>query len=235
MGRIARVVVPGCWHHVTQRGNHRQVVFFESADRKFYLDLLRDHAANNSVRITGYCLMDNHVHLLAIPDRENGLANALGRTHNDYSRWLNLRHRTTGHVWQNRFYSCALDESHSWEALRYVELNPVRAGLAKCAADWPWSSARAHLSGIDGASLIDFADWSVRWSPGTWNDALEGGVADADLLERIRESTRTGRPVGDTEYLLQVEATAGRRVRPATRGRKRQVPAGAGLRELVIA
>src|SRR6266478_1975383 len=139
MARIARVVVPGCWHHVTQRGNQQQTVFFDDSDRKFYLDLLRRYCSRHSVRITGYCLMGNHVHLLAIPAHQTGLAHALGRTHNDYARWLNLRRRQSGHVWQNRFYSCALDEEHKWTALRYVEQNPVRAGLVASAAEWLWS------------------------------------------------------------------------------------------------
>ncbi len=220
MARIARVGVPGCWHHVTQRGNQQQAVFFENADRGFYLDLLREHADRNSVRITGYCLMGNHVHLLLIPEREDGLANALGRTHNDYSRWLNLRRHTTGHVWQNRFYSCPLDEAHSWEALRYVELNPVRASLARSAAEWPWSSARAHIGGIEGDGMIELADWRGRWTPGTWHEALDRGIADADLLGRIRESTRTGRPLGGAECLQRMEAITGRSLRPAKRGPK---------------
>jgi putative transposase len=235
MARIPRIVVPGCWHHVTQRGNHQQAVFFENADRRFYLDLLRDHALHNSVRISGYCLMGNHVHLLAIPERENGLANALGRTHNDYSRWLNLRHRTTGHLWQNRFYSCPLDESHSWEALRYVELNPVRAGLTKRAAEWPWSSARAHISGTDGASLIDFADWRVRWSSETWDEALDRGIGDATLLDRIREATRTGRPACHADHLKLVEAATGRCLRPGKRGPKSRVLGETGEAQLGVA
>jgi len=145
MARIARVVVPGCWHHATQRGNHQQRVFFEDSDRKFYLELLQHYCSRQSVRVAGYCLMNNHVHILAIPEAGNGLARALGRAHNDYARWLNLRRRETGHVWQNRFYSCPLDNAHQWEALRYVELNPVRAGLMHRAMEWRRSSAALHV------------------------------------------------------------------------------------------
>ena len=235
MPRIPRVVVPGSWHHVTQRGNHQQAVFFDNSDRRFYLDLLRDHATHYSVRITGYCLMGNHVHILAVPEKANGLATALGRTHNDYSRWLNLKHRTTGHLWQSRFYSCPLDESHSWEALRYAELNPVRAGLARKAVEWPWSSARAHSSGADAASLIDLADWRAQWSPDTWEEALNRGIADAALFERIRESTRTGRPAGDADYLKRAEEMTGRRLRPGTRGPKPRVRDQAAYLQLEVA
>src|ERR1035438_5330149 len=104
MARIGRVVIPGAWHHATQRGNAQQQVFFSDEDRGLYLALLRRYTARYTVRITGYCLMRNHVHMVAAPADSQGLARALGRTHNDYARWLNLRRRATGHVWQNRFY-----------------------------------------------------------------------------------------------------------------------------------
>src|SRR5579883_230312 len=158
MARLARVVVPGVWHHATQRGNRRQTVFFTDSDRATYLQFLTRHCARSAVRIAGYCLMSNHVHLIAVPERLGALASALGRTHVDYARWLNLRRGETGHVWQNRFYSCALDERHQWHALRYVELNPVRAGLVAHAAEWPWSSAAAHLQGSDASGLLDLLD-----------------------------------------------------------------------------
>jgi len=128
MARIARVVVPGYWHHITQRGNHQQTVFYSDADREFYLRLLKQNGARYDFQLAGYCLMGNHVHLLGIPHGPHSLARAIGRTHNDYARWLNFRRGETGHVWQNRFYSCALDETHRWLALRYVEWNPVQAG-----------------------------------------------------------------------------------------------------------
>ena len=149
MARIARVVVPGCWHHITQRGNRRQSVFFEDADYTLYLQLLAHHTRRCAVRIVGYCLMGNHVHLIAIPPAETALAKSLGRAHVDYARWLNLRRGETGHVWQNRFFSCPMDDWHQWEALRYVECNPVRAGMVSEAPEWRWSSAEAHTSGVD--------------------------------------------------------------------------------------
>jgi putative transposase len=220
MARIARVVVPGAWHHATQRGNHRQTVFFAEADCRFYLDLLRLYTARYEVRILGYCLMGNHVHMVAMPMEPQGLAKALGRTHNDYARWMNLRRCDTGHLWQNRFYSCPLDERHGWEALRYVELNPVRAGLAERAAEWRWSSADAHLTGADGTGLIDLSAWAARWTPASWREALDLGVEDAALVERIREATRTGRPAAEEACLRDLERQTGRRLRPRRPGPK---------------
>jgi putative transposase len=112
MARLARVVAPGCWHHVTQRGNFQQTVFFDAAARRQYLDLLKFYCQLHEVRITGYCLMGNHVHLLLIPGVADGLSLALGRTHNEYARWVNVARCRAGHLWQNRFYSCTLDEAH---------------------------------------------------------------------------------------------------------------------------
>jgi putative transposase len=212
--------MPGCWHHVTQRGNCRRDIFSYDADRVFYLDLLRRHALRHRLRITGYCLMTNHVHFLAIPATEDSLAIVFGRAHYDYARWFNLREGGSGHLWQNRYYSCPLDAHHRWEALRYVELNPVRAGVVAAAGDWPWSSTRAHSTGIDPARLIDWTDWCDRWSFESWREALHLGIADAALLERIREATRTGRPAGDRGFLEQASAACGRSLIPHKRGRK---------------
>ena len=220
MARIARVVAPGCWHHVTQRGNRRQTVFFDDADRVLYLKLLARHCRRAGVAIAGYCLMGNHVHLVAIPRTESGLAQALGRTHGDYARWLNLQRGEVGHVWQNRFYSCPLDERHQWEALRYVELNPVRAGLVAEAWEWRWSSAAAHVAGVDRTGLLDSAEWETRWNPESWRDVLEYGVEDGAFLERIREATRTGRPAAGAEFVVELEGRVGRLLRPRKRGPK---------------
>src|SRR4051812_25751941 len=144
MATRARVVLPGCAHHVTQRGNHQEKVFFCDADHTIYLALLRDYAQRTGMQILGYCLMPNHVHLVLIPGRADSLAKGLGRVHNEYSRWLHIRQRLTGHLWQNRFFSCPLSENHLSAVLRYVERNPIRANLVDDAFAWRWSSARAR-------------------------------------------------------------------------------------------
>jgi putative transposase len=223
------------WHHVTQRGNYRQTVFFEDADRSCYLRLLRRYCTEYKLKLGGYCLMGNHVHLLAIPEREDSLARALGRAHNDYSRWVNLKRGQTGHVWQNRYYSCPLEEQHAWEALRYVELNPVRAGMVQSAAGWRWSSAPAHAAGTDVSELIDWTDWRRRWTACEWSDALQSGVADTDWLARLRQATRTGRPLGSESFVEQVECSVRRALRPGRRGRRPRIDAAQASRELGIA
>lgn len=227
MARIARVVAPRCWHHVTQRGNHRQTVFFDDDDRSLYLRLLSRNCARAEVGIAGYCLMGNHVHLIAVPRKAAGLAWALGRTHGDYARWLNLKRAETGHVWQSRFFSCVLDHRHQWEALRYVELNPVRAGLVSRAWEWRWSSACAHVSG-DGCGILELAEWADRWEARSWRDVLEQGVEEAALLARIREATQTGRPMGAPEFVMALESALGRPLRPQKRGPKPRPAAAVG-------
>src|SRR5579872_2678162 len=149
MPRRPRVVIPGAPHHVTQRGNNRQDVFHSNDDRKLYLKLLDQQAERHKLRVLGWCLMTNHVHLIVIPEDAASMALALGQAHSQYALAMNRRRESVGHLWQNRFRSCALQGSHLFRALRYVELNPVRAGLAPSGWEWAWSSALAHVHGID--------------------------------------------------------------------------------------
>ena len=149
MARLARVVVPGYPHHVTQRGNRRQQTFFCETDFSVYKSLLAEWCRLCGVEIWAYCLMTNHVHLIAIPETEAGLRTAVGETHRRYTRRINFGHDWRGHLWQGRFASVVLDGPHLMAAVRYVEQNPVRAGI--CAQPWEyqWSSAVAHLERRD--------------------------------------------------------------------------------------
>ncbi|HYA16809.1 MAG TPA: transposase [Bryobacteraceae bacterium] len=225
MGRIARVVIPGIPHHITQRGNHRENVFFTDADRSLYLSILAAHARQYGARILGFCLMSNHVHLVAVPEAEDSLAKAFGRTHNDYARWLHVRQGRGGHLWQNRFFSCPLDAGHCWAALRYVEVNPVRAGLTAVAEEWAWSSARAHVTGVDPHGLIDLKQWSACWTPEVWRDVLVSGVEEGAMADRLRQATRTGRPLGAEGFADSLERVLGRSVAPQKRGPKPRLSA----------
>jgi putative transposase len=145
MGRFARVVVPECAHHVTQRGNARREVFFSPQDRQVYLGLLRQYSEHYALQILGYCLMTNHVHLVARPGDPDALAKTLREVHGRYARYRNAIERITGHLWQNRYYSCALEEVRLASVMRYVELNPVRAGLVRSAADYRLEQRRHAL------------------------------------------------------------------------------------------
>ncbi len=212
MARAARVVVEGVLYHITQRGNNRQDVFLSSEDRRFYLDLLRAKCHEHGVAILGYCLMSNHIHLVAIPKRTNSLARAIGQTDGRYSQWFNRQYRRIGHLWQARFKSCALGRSHLLTALAYVDLNPVRARIVPTAADYPWSSAAAHCSTLDSDPLLDSWAWSELRLQGNWADVLQAGVRDPDA-NALRQATEAGLPFGDADFIEQIERRAGRRLR----------------------
>jgi putative transposase len=225
MPRRPRVVFPGVAHHITQRGNDRQPVFLSAGDRRFYLDLLTHYSARSGVRLLGYCLMTNHVHLAAVPEREDSLARALRHAHSEYALAHNRAYGHSGHLWQNRFFACPLDELHLMSALRYIDLNPVRAGLTEQPWDWPWSSARAH--GTEGAcdAVLD-RDWAAYcggWDYREWQEILLAGAEDGEA-NAVREATRTGQPLGSREFLGRLERLAGRRLEVLKRGRPRRKP-----------
>ncbi len=219
MPRFARVVAVGTPHHVTQRGNNRQAVFQSDQDRVLYLKLLRERSERHHLRIWGYCLMDNHVHLIAAPLSEDSLARTLRQAHADYARYANVRRNATGHLWQNRYFSCPMDDGYCWTALAYVERNPVRAGKAHEAGQYAWSSARAHLAGRDLTGWLDLAEWSKAYSPERWHEVLRTTVEEEAKWERIREATRTGRPLGEAGFILELEQRLHRRLAPEKPGR----------------
>ena len=222
MPRVGRIVVPGWPHHVTQRGNNRQAVFFVDDDRRAYLRFLKEQSEVYGLRVLGYCLMTNHVHLLVLPAGEESLAKAVGRTHFLYSQYINRFHKRSGHLWQNRFYSCVLDETHLWRVLAYVERNPVRARLVRQAWGYEWSSAAAHTGEADASELLDLAAWQRQWKPGRWRKALQARD-DEEVAGLIRASTHTGRPLATDGILSKLERKLGRRLRPLPVGRPRKV------------
>ncbi len=191
MGRLARVVVSGIPHHITQRGNRRQSVFFKPEDYQDYLELMAEWCDKWKVDVWAYCLMPNHVHLIVVPRTRNGLARAVGEAHRRYTRLINFRENWRGYLWQGRFASYPLDESYLLSAVRYVELNPVRARLVKSAWRYRWSSASAHIKGKD--------DLLVKAKPmlkkaGDWKEFLKIGVNEEEM-DTIRMHMRTGRPL----------------------------------------
>lgn len=222
MARQARIVVPGAAHHVTQRGNYRQDVFFTDDDRRVYLALLRESAGQYGLAVSAYCLMTNHVHLVVIPAEEASLAKALGRTHLMYAQYIHSLHARLGHLWQSRFYSCPMDAAHAHMAAAYVELNPVRAGMVKAPWDYAWSSAAVHCgSRRDSSGLLDLQSWFAQMPAPEWKATLDALTSNDATAERIRTHTRTGRPLGADSFLSKVETYLGRRVRAPRRGRPR--------------
>ena len=180
MARIARVVAPNMPHHIVQRGNRQMPVFFCDGDYERYRALMSEWCARWAIEVWAYCLMPNHVHLVVVPPSEEALARAIGEAHRRYTCHVNEREGWQGHLWQGRFASYVMDEDYLLTAVRYVELNPVRAGLVESPGDYPWSSAAAHLAGHDDVLVKAGPCWgrstigplTSPWTPRTrcWPD-----------------------------------------------------------------
>jgi putative transposase len=200
------------WRTVLPSGVDHQRVFFTDGDRRTYLEWLTTYAAEARARILAYCLMDNHIHLVAIPEETRSLATALRRAHGRYSLYLNTRRKRSGHLWQNRFYSCPLDDQHLWIALRYVERNPVRANLVARPEEYAWSSAAAHLGFTDPPELLDLpfhaqAGGTQRWA------ALLAEPEELIDIRALQRGTFSGRPLGSDEFVTALEQTLHRPLR----------------------
>jgi putative transposase len=217
MARQARIVVPGAPHHVTQRGNSRQTVFFRDDGYLAYLDLARECFAEGSAQVWGYCLMPNHVHLIVTPSTVDDLRAPLARLHARYARHINRRERWTGCLWQARFASFPMDDAYFLRASRYVGLNPVRAGLVARAVNWPWSSVRSHL-GLASDHLTRTAPLRdrVRQALPTFFDC----DVEAEALGKLRRACALGQPLGAAEWIRSLSRLGSRPI-PENRPRGR--------------
>lgn len=228
MPRIARFVSPGVPYHVTQRGNRRAQVFFSAADCQTYLAWLHSIARRHGLEILAYCLMTNHVHLVVVPAAMQSMERTFRPLHTRYAQRLNRMMKWSGHVWQGRFFSAALDERFLWSAIRYVELNPVRAQMVARAEDFPWSSARAHCLGVFDPLLSADPRWTRQIAGvGDWSAWLAEGMTAAEM-GLIRERTARGLPCGSDKFLKAMEGFAGRALacRKVGRPPRRQLEKG---------
>ena len=216
MARFARIVVPGCPHHVTARGNRREPIFFDDGDQDIYRDILSEQMQKAEVAVWAYCLMPNHVHLILCPKDAGGLGRALGAAHRRWANFINARGRWRGHLFDGRFASVAMDEAHLPAAVRYVALNPVRAKLVARAEDWPWSSLRAHLAGEDDGlvSVRPLLDRMPNFA------ALIARSTCDDDFAALRAAEHTGRPLGNAAFIAGLERILGRRIARRAPGRK---------------
>jgi len=206
---MARAVLVGVPHHLTQRGLDRQAAFLADADREVYLGLVRSAAARFGADLLGYCLMTNHVHWVVVPRAEESLARAFGEAHGRYAAYANARMSRSGHFWQNRFFSCSLDRAHLWAALRYVERNPVRAGLVAASADYEWSSAAAHTGAEAPPDWLKLEPLRSSFTPAEWAAYLESDTM-GDEEVALRRNTYTGRPAGSADFVAWAESSIGR-------------------------
>ena len=218
MARIARVVAEHYPHHITQRGNRRQDTFFCDDDYRYYIRLMAEWCDKCGVTILAYCLMPNHVHLIAVPESEDGLRRAIGEAHRRYTRHINFREQWRGHLWQGRFASFLMDEKYLLTATRYIELNPVRAGLVSIPEEYPWSSAKAHMKGrnddlVKVQPLLRMVD--------DWRQFLSGDVSDEEY-ELLQRHERTGRPLGSTSFIERLENKLSRILTPQKGGRPKK-------------
>ncbi|MEZ5570309.1 MAG: transposase [Halioglobus sp.] len=219
MARMPRLVVPGYPHHVMQRGNRRMRTFFCEQDYRVYLKLLAESKAEARVSVWAYCLMPNHVHLIVVPEHRDSLAHLFRQVHRRYSRHINFRENWRGHLWQERFHSCVMDERYLLAAVRYTELNPLRARLCARPQDWQWSSAAAHVAGRDD-SVVTVKPMLDRVSD--WLRYLSVAVS-SDERDGIRRFSTSGRPAGDASFVERIETLTGRALKKRKPGPKPMV------------
>jgi putative transposase len=222
MARLPRIVIPNAPHHVTQRGNRRQQTFFCKEDYKSYIEIMALACKRYNVSIWAYCLMPNHVHLVAVPQSQKDLTQAIGEAHESYTKQINYRMGWSGHLWQGRFFSATLDDYYLERCVRYVELNPIKSGLCIYPQDYPWSSSKAHCEKksdrlVDVTPMLNmFPDWLAYLNVHT----------DASDIDLIRKNSRTGRPIGDKKFLEQLEIETGLRLTPKKPGPVREIDWG---------
>lgn len=212
------MVIPGIAYHVIQRGNRRQRVFFREEDKAAYLSILKAQATQFRLSIWAYCLMDNHVHLIVVPWEGNSLARGIGETHRLYTRRIHFQKKWRGYLWQGRFNSCPMDEKYLYAAVRYVERNPVRAGIVKKAESYKWSSAKVHCDGKTDGILERFY---LMDEIQDWGEYLNGQQEGKDKLRLISRHVRTGRPLGNDDFIEKLERISGRILRKKKPGPKR--------------
>lgn len=222
MPRRARIVWPGYLYHVTQRGNNRQYIFQKDDDYILYLKWVEEYRIKTETEIYAYCLMGNHVHFIVKPLKNDSLAKMFKGVHARYAQYFNYNSKASGHVWQGRFYSCALDGTHVRDAVRYVELNPIRARLVDRPWHYAWSSARAHIG--KKHKWITLADTKKLLSIENWRSFLLESNAETEeaVNKRIRELTKKNLALGPISFIMELEKQLNRKIWPNPNGRPRK-------------
>ncbi len=216
MSRIARLVIPGLPHHITQRGNGRARVFFDDSDYITFRDLLAASCKAARVACWAFCLMPNHIHAILVPKDEDGLRAALAPVHRRYAGMINARRKKTGHFWQGRYGAAVMDENYLLAAFHYILRNPVEAGLATTPAKYKWSSAAAYLKGVEDG-LTTTAPMFSRL-PDMRSFLTREALGLDELI--VRDDETIGRPRGDAKFIRALERKTGRDLMPEKRGPK---------------
>ena len=215
MPRMARIVIEGYPHHVTQRGNNKQKAFLDEEDYQAYLEFFERYREKHNLGVLAYCPMPNHVHISACPENTDSLAKTLRSCHMRYAQYFNKKYKRVGHLWQCRFYSCAMEEIHLYSTVRYIENNPVRAKLVERAGDWEWSSYAVRNGSECEFGLSD----GPLELPKNWNKLVHADI-DKDEIKQLDNSIKRGAPLGnfawavDTAREMKLESTLKPRGRP---------------------
>ncbi|MFN3396531.1 MAG: transposase [Thermodesulfovibrionales bacterium] len=220
MPRIARVCATGYPHHITQRGNNKDKTFFDDEDKRFYLNTLKLYKDKCKIKILSYCLMENHVHILAVPEKETSLARGIGGTNLVYTQYINRKYSRSGRLWQNRFFSSVVEEdTYLWAVIRYIELNPVRAKIVKEAENYQWSSAKAHILG-EKDDIISEEGYFDMEEIKSYRVFLR--QENEEINTTIRKATSTGRPLGSENFIRKLEMILKRELFPKKGGRPKK-------------
>jgi putative transposase len=218
MPRDTRLIIPNICHHALQRGNNRQDVFHDNDDRLYYLEWARKLAEKYHVPIIGYCLMTNHIHLLILPRNNDGLINFMKLVSQRYTQYFNRRYHRSGKLWENRYKLHPVDPEVYYVVLKYIEMNPVRAGLVSDGAAYPWSSASYHLLGKENQTIM--AD-CLHHSVFSYKEFFYEEERDEEL-EAIRTAAQQGKAWGRLAFLEKLADSLDRIVVPRKRGRPKK-------------
>lgn len=223
MPRISRIVAVDYPHHITQRGVRSMDIFQNDHDRNQYLQFIKEESIRCEVKILAWCLMTNHVHFIAVPQTETSFARGFGEAHKRYTRMKNFSDNVRGYLFQGRFGSCVLDQRHLLAAVRYVENNPVVAGMAKHAWQYKWSSAAYHVGLIKKDVLVDSRN--LYGLVNNWRNYLDEQTEEIDDVQYVKRATKTGRPAGDSNFVKKIEQLTGRllrREKPGPKNKKKK-------------
>ncbi len=230
MARAARIVFEGLAHHVVQRSNFQLKVFRDEEDRSKYCEFVNEFSERYKLKIYAYCIMDNHVHFIAVPENDDSLAMTFKNAHMRYSQYFNKKNNQRGHLWQGRFYSCPLDEKHTIEAVRYVERNPSRAGIVKIPWKYFWNSAYDHVpenhakksvNNFTRIKLFNLRDLGINWDPENWKEYL-GFPDKKEFVSKLRSATKKGTPLFGVKFKKKMEKELGIKLDRKPRGRPKK-------------
>jgi len=221
MPRMARFVVPGNPFHITHRGNNKQIIFQTDEDRRRYLYWFEEAKQKYGMRVISYCLMDNHVHFIALADNELSFARTINTVHMRYAQYFNQKNDRVGHLWQGRFYSCILDNPHLLAAVRYVERNPVRAAMVIKPWEWIWSSACEHIE-PKKTGIISLEKMSDFMHLSSWREYVDNDDRPDDLLE-IRKQTFSLRAWAEDSFKEMIENKYGIQFKSNPKGRPKKI------------